>query len=146
MERDDLCGFADEDKKIAVVGLPGIFAGVADGRGVAIAHVGERGKQIGFAAERSQLLAMDCLDGEGGVLRVEFDLALNLGLSVAANDEESKTGEGGGEKDEGKEKLGAETKVTGTAAQEVCDRTAGEKPGAELGIRHRASRVRKKGS
>jgi len=105
VEGDDFRVLVCEDEKIAVVGLPRIFAGVADGGGIAVAHVGERGEQIGFAAEGGFLLAMDSLDSERGVLRIEFDLVLDLGLRVAANDEESKAGERGGQEDEGKRSL-----------------------------------------
>ncbi len=144
VEGDDFCVLVCEDEKIAVVGLPGIFAGVADGGGIAVAHVGERGEQIGFAAEGGFLLAMDSLDSERGVLRIEFDLVLDLGLRVAANDEESKAGECGGEEDEGKEELGAQAEIDWAVAQDVCDSAAGQEPGAELGERHRASRLRKR--
>ena len=68
MQGDDFSALVDENKEIAVVGLPGVLAGVADGGGVAVAHVGERGEQIGFAAEGGFLLAVDGLDSEGGVL------------------------------------------------------------------------------
>jgi len=116
----------------------------SDSGGVAVAHVGERGEQIGFAAEGCFLLAMDSLDSERGVLRIEFDLVLDLGLRVAANDEESKAGERGGEEDEGKEELGAQAEIDWAVAQDVCDSAAGQEPGAELGERHRASRLRKR--
>ena len=68
MECDDLGVLVGEDEEVAIVGLPGVLAGVPDGGGISVAHVGEGGKQIGFAAEGSSLLAMDGLDGEGGVL------------------------------------------------------------------------------
>ena len=88
---------------------------------------------------------MDGLDGEGGVLRVEFDLALDLGLRIAADNEEREASERGGEKDEGKEELGAQAQIDWAVTQKVCDRAAGQEPGAELGERHRASRLRKGG-
>ncbi len=144
MEGDDFRVLVCEDEEIAVVGLPGVFAGVSDSGGIAVAHVGERGEQIGFAAEGGFLLAMDSLDSERGVLRIEFDLVLDLGLRVAANDEESKAGECGGEEDEGKEELGAQAEIDWAVAQDVCDSAAGQEPGAELGERHRASRLRKR--
>ena len=143
MEGDDFCVFVGENEEVAIVGLPGIFAGVADGGGIAVAHIGERGEQIGFAAEGRFLLAMDGLDGEGGVLRIEFDLVLDLCLSVAANDEKSDAGERGGEKNEGEEELGAQAKIGGAMTQKVCGRAAGQEPGAELAVRHRVSRVQK---
>ena len=62
-------------------------------------------------------------------MRIEFDLALNLGLRVAANDEEGDAGESGGEKNEGKEKLGAQAETTRTVPQKICDRAAGQEPG-----------------
>jgi len=67
----------------------------------------------------------------------------DLSLRVAANDEKGEAGERGGEKDEGKEELGAEAQGACAVTQKVCDRETGEVPGAELSIRHRASRVRK---
>jgi len=88
---------------------------------------------------------MDSLHGEGGVLRIEFDLVLDLGLRVAADDEKGEAGEGGGEKNERKEKLGTQTKIDGAVTQDVCDRAAGQEPGAELGEGHRATRLRKRG-
>ena len=142
MEGDDFGVLVDEDEKIAVVGLPGIFAGVANGGGIAVAHVGERGEQVGFAAEGGFLLAMDGLDGEAGVLRIEFDLALNLGLGVAANDEKRDAGEGCSEKNEREEELGAQAETGGAVTQKVCGRAAGQEPGSELDVRHRVSRLR----
>ena len=143
MEGDDFGIFVGENEKVAVVRLPGVFASVADGGGIAVAHVSEGGEEIGFAAERSFLLAMDGLDSERGVLRIEFDLALDLRLSVAANDEKRDAGERGGEKNEREEELGAQAEIRGAMTQKVCGRAAGQKPGAELVVRHRASRVRK---
>jgi hypothetical protein len=142
MEGDDFGVFVGKDEEVAVVGLPGVFAGVPDGGGIAVAHVCKRGEQIGFAAERGFLLAMDSLDGECGVLRIEFDLVLDLGLRVAANDEKRDAGECRGEKNERKEELGAKAEIAGAVTQKVCDRAAGQEPGAELVVRHRASRVR----
>ena len=143
MQGDDFGVTVNKDEEVAIVGAPGVFAGVADRGGISVAHVSERGEEIGFAAERSFLLAMDGLDSESGVLRIKFDLALDLGLGVATDDEESEAGEGGGEKDEGEEKLRAKAQAAGALTQEVCGRAAGEEPGAEPDIRHRASRVRK---
>ena len=145
MESDDFGTLADEDEKIAIVGLPRVFAGVADGGGVAVAHIGERGEQIGFAAQGGFLLAMNGLDGEGCVLRIEFDLALNLGLGVSANDEKREACQRGGEKNERKEEFGAQTEIGGAVTQEVCGRAAGQEPGSELVVRHRVSRVRNEG-
>ena len=108
MEGDDFGALVGEDEKVAVIGLPGVFAGVADGGGIAVAHVGEGGEQIGLAAEGGFLLVVDSLDGEGGVLRVEFDLMLDLGLRVAANDEKREAGEGSGKENEGEEELRAQ--------------------------------------
>src|SRR5580700_7058392 len=142
MERNDFCIFVCKDEKTAVIRLPGVFAGVANGGGIAVTHVGERGEQIGLAAKRGFLLAVDGLDSEGGVLRVAFDLEFDLCLRVAAYDEKGNAGESGGEKDEGKEELGAQAEIGGAVTQEVCDRAAGQEPGAELVVRHRASRVR----
>ena len=68
---------------------------------------------------------------------------LNLGLRVAANDEESEAGERGGEENEREEEFCAQTEIDWAVAQDVCDSTAGQEPGAELGERHRASRLRK---
>ena len=85
---------------------------------------------------------MNGLDGEGSVLRVEFDLVLYLGLRVATDDKKSEAGERGGEEDEGEEELGAQAEIGGAVTQDVCDRAAGQKPGAEFVVRHRASRVR----
>jgi hypothetical protein len=143
VEGDDLGVFVCENEEVAIVGLPGVFAGVANGGGIAVAHIGERGEQIGFAAEGGFLLAMDGLDGEGGVLRIEFDLAFDLGLGVTANDEKSDAGESGGEKDEREEELGAQAEIGRAVTQKACGRMAGQEPGAELVVHHRASRVRK---
>lgn len=143
MKGDDFGIFVGENEEVAVVGLPGVFAGVADGGGIAVAHVSEGGEEIGFAAERGFLLAVDSLDREGGVLRIEFDLALDLGLSVTANDEKRDAGERGGKKNEREEELGAQAEIGGAVTQKVCGRAAGQEPGAELEIRHRTSRVRK---
>src|SRR5690348_8498900 len=113
MEGDDFGIFVGENEEVAVVRLPGVFAGVADGGGIDVAHVSEGGEEIGFAAERSFLLAMDGLDRERCVLRIEFDLALDLRLGVAANDEERDAGERGGEKNEREEELGAQAEIGG---------------------------------
>ena len=51
-------------------------------------------------------------------------------------------GERGGEKNEGEKELGAQAEIGGAMTQKVCGRAAGEKPGSELAVRHRASRVR----
>jgi len=139
---DDPGVFVGENEEVAIVGLPGIFTGVADGSGIAVTHIGERGEQIGFATEGSFLLAMNGLDGEGSVLRIEFDLALDLGLCVAANDEKRDAGERGREKNEGEEELGAQAEIGRAVTQKVCGRAAGQEPCAELVVRHRASRVR----
>ena len=143
VERDDFGVFVGEDEEVAIVGLPGILAGVTDGSWIAVAHVGKRGEEIGFAAKGGFLLPMNGLDGEGGVLRIEFNLALDLRLSVAANDEKRDAGERGGEKNEREEELGAQAEIGCAMTQKVCGRAAGQEPGAELVIRHRTSRVRK---
>lgn len=86
---------------------------------------------------------MDGLNGEGGVLRIKFDLAFDLSLGVAADNQKGDAGERGGEKDEGEEEFGAQTKVAGAVTQKACGRAAGEDSGAEAGKGHRASRLRK---
>lgn len=86
---------------------------------------------------------MDGLDSEGGVLRIELDLVFDLCLGVAANDEKSDAGERGGKENEREEELGAQAKIRRAMPQKVCGRAAGQEPGAELAVRHRASRVRK---
>jgi len=68
-----------------------------------------------------------------------------LALRRSANDEESEAGKRGGEKYKGKEELGTQAKIAGAVTQKVCDRAAGQEPGAELVVRHRASRLRKEG-
>ena len=84
------------------------------------------------------LMAMDGLVGMGGVLRILFDLAVVLGLRVAADDEKREAGERRGEEDDGEEELGAQAEIAGAVTQDVCDRAAGKEPGAELQVVRRA--------
>ena len=65
------------------------------------------------------------LKGKRGVAGIEFDLALDLRMSVLADDEQGEAGESRGKEDEGEKEFGAQAKIAPLAPQEVCDGSAG---------------------
>ena len=112
MQIDNLPVLVQQNKQVAVVGLPGVFAGVLDGFGIAVPHGYQGGQQVCLATQRQLLLPMHNLKSQYGFAGVLLDLLFCPSLSVVAHNEESGAGKPGGEQYEGKKKFGPKLQIS----------------------------------
>jgi len=92
LQSGDFAVTVGEGEEVTVLGLPGIFARIADGGGVAVAKKGECCEEFGFSAERHVLLPGHYLEGEKGVLGVLAELAFGANFNKLADSEEGTEG------------------------------------------------------
>jgi len=97
-----------------------------DGGGVAVAHHGEGGEEVGAAAERELPLVFDELEERAGVAGVLFNVLLRLGGGVVANGKEGSASDGGSEQDEEEKELRAQAEFGQRVPAQMGERVGGK--------------------
>lgn len=106
-------GGVGHEEKIAILGLPGVFAGVGNGGGVAVAQCSKRGEKLSFVAERDFVLMLHDLESKDGAAGLLGHLFIDLLTDFVADDEQRDAHQERGDDDERKKELGAELEVGG---------------------------------